>query len=594
MSVAISKGDSDVDPITLAVVRGALETTQRQMTLTMMRTGRSSVLSVSRDFSNGIFNWTPEMIVQGQDLPIHLGSLILATKRIAAHFADSLRSGDVYIHNDPTFDGSHILDWCQYKPVFFEGELVFWVVSKGHMADGGGPVPGSYNPQSTDIYGEGLRIPPCRLVEGGVLREDLFNLLLANVRTRENIAGDLRAQLGAIRVGERNILRLLEKYGKAKVKACVEALLDLSETNMRRRIASLADGVHHGRAMIEDVGHGFGDKPVDVEIEVKDQSVTVRLSAPPQIPYYTNSYRSNTSSAVLLGFIMFMKPDPPYNEGMYRPLKIDFGPAGSMINAVEPAPHVASTTCPAEAVTDAVRNTLTAGYPEHATAGWGHCSAMNVSGIDPRTREQYVHMMVSTLACGAGAVHGMDGWHCIGPQAGLGGATCGEQELLEYSYPILVRNYSITKDSGVAGRHRGGCGVTCEIEPVDHAMTVVVWGEGRKFPASSVGGARALHLERKVCQIEVVRHGGVIEQVRENTVLTLQPGERIRTSSAGGGAVGPAWERDVEMVIEDVRDEKVSADAARDEYGVVLDPSSYAVNALQTAELRARMRSRAG
>ncbi len=437
------------------------------------------------------------------------------------------------------WDGSHILDWCQYKPVFYEGEIVFWVVSKGHMADGGGPVPGSYNPAATEIYAEGLRIPPCRLVDRGKMRDDLFNLLVTNVRTRENIAGDLRAQLGALHVGERNLLRLLEKYGKEKVKRCVRELLDLSETNMRRRIRALADGIHHGRAMIEDVGHGLGDKPVDVELEVRGADVKLRLSAPPQIPYYTNSYRANTSSAALLGFIMFMKPEPPYNEGMYRPLEIDFGTPGSMINAMEPAAHVASTTCPAEAITDAVRNTFATAYPASASAGWGHCSAMNVSGTDPRTREQYVHMMVSTLACGAGAVRDMDGWHCIGPQAGLGGATCGEQELLEYGYPIIVHDYSITRDSGVAGRFRGGCGVTCEIEPVDHEMTVVIWGEGRKFAASSVAGAEAVWLDRKVCQIEVVRRDGTIEHIRENTVLTLSPGERIRASSAGGGAVGP-------------------------------------------------------
>lgn len=575
-----------VDPVTLAVVRGALDTTQRQMTLTMMRTGRSSVLSVSRDFSNGIFNWTPEMVVQGQDLPIHLGSLILATRRVVAHFAHDTNPGDVFIHNDPMYDGSHILDWCQYKPVFFEDEIVFWVVSKGHMADGGGPVPGSYNPQATEIYAEGLRIPPCKLVDRGRMRDDLFNLLITNVRTRENIAGDLRAQLGALRVAERSLLKLLEKYGKETVKRCICELLDLSERNMRNMIRELPDGVHRGQAMIEDVGHGLGDKPVDVEVQVQGDSIAVRLAAPPQIPYYTNSYRANTNSATLLGFIMFMKPEPPYNEGMYRPLTMDYGASGSMINAVEPAAHVASTTCPAEAITDAVRNTLAAAYPHKASAGWGHCSAMNVSGIDPRSGEQYVHMMVSTLACGAGAVEGMDGWHCIGPQAGLGGATCGEQELLEQGYPLIVHEYSITPDSGVPGKYRGGCGITCDLEPVGHEMTVVIWGEGRKYAASSVTGARPVMIDRKMCQIELLRADGSVEQIRQNAVLTLRPGERIRAYSAGGGAVGPAWERDINSLVNDVVDHKVSVEGARIEYGVALHPTTYAVDTEKTAALR--------
>jgi N-methylhydantoinase B len=420
------------------------------------------------------------------------------------------------------------------------------------------------------------------------MRKDLFNLLVTNVRTRENISGDLRAQLGALRVGERNLLGLLQKYGREEVKACVSELLDLSEKHMRKLIGELPDGVHRGRAMVEDIGHDLGDKPVDVEIEVSGDQMTVRLNAAPQIPYYTNSYRANTTSAVYLGLVMFMKPEPPYNEGMYRPIEIDYGPLGTMVNAAEPAPHVASTTCPAEAVTDAVRNTLVEAYPVRATAGWGHCSCINVSGVDPRTRSEYVHMMVSTLACGAGAVHGMDGWHGVGPQAGLGGATCGEQELLEYGYPLLVHDYSITKDSAGAGKYRGGCGVTCEVEPVGHQMTVVVWGEGRKYPASSTARAESVWINRKICHVELIKKDGSVEKITENKMLTIGPGERIRTHSAGGGAVGPAWEREPEAVADDVLNEKVSVEGARAEYGVVIDPETLEVDQQATANLRAQ------
>ena len=205
-----------VDPITLAVVRGALETAQREMTLTMERTGRSSVLTVSRDFSNAIFNWTPEMIVQGQDLPIHLGSLILATKAVSSFFADDTRPGDVMFHNDPAWDGSHIADWCMYKPVFVDDELLFWTVSKGHMADSGGPVPGSYNPEAREIFAEGLRIPPIKLYDEGRERSDVLNLLLANTRTRRNQAGDLRAQLGAVDVGAAHLTRLVAQVRRGR------------------------------------------------------------------------------------------------------------------------------------------------------------------------------------------------------------------------------------------------------------------------------------------------------------------------------------------------------------------------------------------
>jgi N-methylhydantoinase B len=584
--------EQKVDPITLAVVRGALETAQREMTVTMQRTGRSSVLTISRDFSNAVFDGTPEMIVQGQDLPIHLGSLILATKRVASFFGDDLRPGDVLFHNDPAYDGSHIADWCMYKPVYFEDEIVFWAVSKGHMADAGGPVPGSYNPDARDIFAEGLRIPPIKIVEEGRERSDILNMLVTNTRTRRNQAGDLRAQQGAVNVGERYLVAILEKYGKQEVKTCVSELLDLAEGQMRRQIAALPDGVYAGSSFVEDVGHGLGDKEIEVTITVKGERMVIALAAPPQIPFYTNSYRANTTSGVYLGLVMFMTPAPPYNEGMYRPIEIDYGPAGTMVNAEEPAPHVACTTCPSETITDAVRNVLSAAYPAEATAGWGHCSAVNLSGVDPRHDQEYVHMMVSCLMCGAGALRGvMDGWHAIGPQAGLGGATCGDMELLEYHYPLLVHRYTLTTDSPNPGEWRGGCGVTHEVEAVDHEMTAVVWGEGRKYPASSVLGAGSLDVERRIGRVEVIRNDGATERVTKNSVLTLAPGERFVTHSAGGGAVGDPFERDQERVLQDVLDQFVSIQGAREDYGVVIDPLSMSVSAVETEAARSAGRS---
>jgi N-methylhydantoinase B len=583
-------GLPDVDPITLAVVRGALETAQREMTLTMERTGRSSVLTVSRDFSNAIFDGTPEMIVQGQDLPIHLGSLILATKAVAGHFEGETRPGDVMFHNDPAWDGSHIADWCMYRPVFVDDELRFWTVSKGHMADSGGPAPGSYNPDAREIYAEGLRIPPIKIVDEGKERSDILNLLLTNTRTRRNQAGDLRAQRGAVEVGAAHLTALVRKYGTDEVTACVETLLALAERQMRRRLAALPDGTFHGSRFVEDLGHGLGDLEVKATVTIAGDTLRVALDAPPQIPFYTNSYRANTTSAVYLGLIMFLQPEPPFNEGMYRAVEIDYGKPGTIVNAVEPAPHVACTTCPAETITDAVRDTLSLAYPEAAVAGWGHCSAVNCAGCDPRSDKEYVHMMVSCLMCGAGAVGGiMDGWHGVGPQAGLGGGAAGDMELIEYQYPLLVHRYGFATDSANPGEWRGGCGLVHEVEALDHTMTAVVWGEGRTYPASSVAGGGALDTDEKVGRVEILRNGGSVESVTRNCVLSLEAGERFVTRSAGGGAVGDPLLRDPERVRGDVIEGFVSVEGARREYGVVLN-DDRTVDESATAALRAGLR----
>jgi N-methylhydantoinase B len=587
IATAEREGARRVDPITLAVVRGGLETAQREMTLTMERTGRSSVLTVSRDFSNAVFDSTPEMIVQGQDLPIHLGSLILATKAVAAYFADDVRPGDVMFHNDPMYDGSHIADWCMYRPVFIDDELVFWTVSKGHMADSGGPVPGSYNPDAREIFAEGLRIPPIKIHDEGRERSDVLNLLLVNTRTRRNQAGDLRAQLGAVNVGAGHLVSLARKYGTGEVKACITELLALAEGQMRRRIAELPDGTYSASRLVEDVGHGLGDQEIGVTATIAGDRLLIELRAPEQIPFYTNSYRANTTSAVYLGLIMFLQPEAPFNEGMYRPIEIDYGPPGTMVNAVEPAPHVACTTCPAETITDAVRDTLSLGYPERAVAGWGHCSCVNCSGLDPRDGREYVHMMVSSLMCGAGAVGGtMDGWHGVGPQAGLGGGAAGDMELIEYQYPLLVHRYGFATDSAGPGEWRGGSGLVHEVEALDHPMTAIVWGEGRKYPASSVGGAVAAWPHEKVGRVEVIRNDGTVERIGRNSVLVLEPGERFVTRSAGGGAVGDPFARPSEKVRADVVEGFVSVEGAREEYGVVLDPETLAVDAEATARLR--------
>lgn len=556
----------------------------------MERTGRSSVLTVSRDFSNAIFNWTPEMVVQGQDLPIHLGSLILATKSVAAFFHGDTRPGDVMFHNDPCYDGSHIADWCMYKPIFVDDELLFWTVSKGHMADSGGPAPGSYNPDAREIFAEGLRIPPIKILDEGRKRTDILNLLLANTRTRQNQAGDLRAQLGAVNVGAHHLENLVAKYGRDEIRTCVSHLLDMAEQQMRQRLGELTDNTFSGSAFVEDLGHGLGDLEVSVEITVEGDSLSVCLDSPPQIPFYTNSYRANTTSAIYLGLIMFLQPEPPFNEGMYRPIEIDYGPPGTLVNASEPAAHVASTTCPAETITDAVRDALSAAYPARAVAGWGHCAAVNCAGWDPRHNREYVHMMVSSLMCGAGAVGDvMDGWHGVGPQAGLGGGAAGDMELIEYQFPLVVHQYGFTTDSAGAGEWRGGCGLTQEVEALDHTMTAVVWGEGRKYPASSVRGARSVLEREKLGHVEVIRVDGSHEEVAVNSVLTLASGERFITRSAGGGAVGDPFARPPERVEEDVHEGYVSRKGARLEYGVVVD-ETLDLDLPATQSLRAQSR----
>lgn len=576
---------SRVDPITLAVVRGALETAQREMTLTLEKTGRSSVFNLAHDYSNALFDHYPEMILQGQDIPIHLGSLIPAMKEIARFFGDDIHEGDVIYHNDPAYKGSHILDCCMYKPVFYKGELVFWAVCKGHLTDIGGPVPAGYNPDAKEIYAEGLRIPPVKLWDKGQRREDVINLLLTNMRARRDQEGDLNAQYGACRVGERNLLALLDKYGVEQVQACIAELKNMADQQMRTLIRDVPDGEYTGSAILEDSGHGFGAMEITSKITVKGDQLHIEVSSPPQIPYFINSYEGNSMSGVYLGLMMFAQLPPPYNEGLYRCVTVDLGAKGTLCNAQEPAPHVNCTTTPMETLTDAVRMALEKAAPDRVTASWGHASGINIAGIDPRTGEQYVTMVLASIISGAGATQVMDGWHACGPLCCFGALSSGDIELLEYSYPIVIRRYGLIQDSGGAGQYRGGSGTVWEVEPIDHEMTVIAFGEGREIPTMGAAGAENKLLEPKLGKL-VVESDQETLVYKQNTILTVKPGQRVANYNPGGGGYGSPMQRPAAAVLTDFRNGLVSVEAARLEYGVVINPEQMSVDEAATETLR--------
>jgi len=576
-----------VDPITLSVVRGVLETTQREMTLTLEQTARSSVFNLAHDYSTALFNATPEMILQGQDIPIHLGSLIPAMKSVAKYFEGDIHDGDLILHNDPEYGGSHIIDTCMYYPVFYQGELVFWTVCKGHLTDIGGPVPAGYNPAATEIYAEGLRIPPLKLWDKGKPRHDVMNLLLSNMRARRDQQGDFNALIGACKVGARALIRLMDKYGKDTVQTCIAELLNMAEAHMRSLIAKVPDGTYVGTAILEDAGHGFGDFDITATVTITGDSCHIAIQSPPQIPYFINSYEGNSHSGVYLGLMMFAQLPPPYNEGLYRCVKTDMGPKGTLCNAKSPAPHMNCTTTPMETLTDAVRLAFEQAAPDKVCASWGHANGCNIAGWDKRHDEEYVTMVLASIISGAGATANQDGWHACGPECCFGALTSGDIEMLEHSYPIIIHRYSLMVDSGGAGRNRGGSGTCWEVEPLDSPMTLITFGEGRRIPAMGAAGAKSGMIAPKVGSLELTRNGAT-EVITNNVIETIHPGERAANRNPGGGGFGNAFQRDLARVVDDVRNGLVSEAGARLDYGVVFAKfAALEVDHHATAALRA-------
>ena len=362
----------------------------------------------------------------------------------------------------------------------------------------------------------------------------------------------------------------------------------MADRHMRTLVASLPDGEYHGEAVLEDSGHGYGELKITADVTVSGDELDIKISSPPQIPYFINSYSGNSLSGIYLGLMMFAEVTPPYNEGLYRCVKVDLGPKGTLCNAIEPAPHVNCTTTPMETLTDAVRCALEKAAPDKVSASWGHTSGINIAGQDPRTadNDEYVTMVLASVISGAGATQHMDGWHACGPLCCFGALSSGDVELLEHSYPIIIHRYGLSKDSGGAGRFRGGCGAVWEVEPIDHEMTIIGFGEGRQRPTLSVAGAENKLVDEKLGRLEIIDQDGETEKHIVNVLTTIKPGQRVRNVNPGGGGFGAPFEREIKAVQEDVVNGLVSIEAAKLEYGVCIDPETL------QADERASMRFR--
>ncbi len=576
----------ELDAVTLAVIAGALESAIREMTLTMKRTAMSPVLAIGNDFSNAIFDGQPNMVLQGQDQPVHLGAMIFATKGVAKYFGDDLHPGDVIYHNDPMTGGSHLQDMTLYKPIFFEDELMFWAVNRGHMDETGGPVAGGYNPLAEEIWAEGLRISPVKIHHRGKRRQDVIDLMATNFRTRRQWLGDLGAQLAAVTIAERRLMHILERYGVDTVRACMGILLDRAEARMRAEISEMPDGEYFGATMIEDDGHGSGDLELGATVKIDGDEIHVKLHAPPSTRSYINSYPDNTKGGIYLGIITFVDPAIPHNEGMYRPVSFDLGPPGTIVNAREPAACSMSTSTPYDHIAEAIRIALAKAMPERAGGGWAKIAQDVFTGIDPRNGDHYAYLS-HLIWGGGGAFWGQDGEPAVGPLEVAGAAMTGSVEIIEHMVPLHVARYQFDPDSASSGRWRGGWGTIVEIGPVDHTTQVNFLGDGMKFPPPSMLGAASPHNTRRVYRKYLIGPDGS-ETMRLHTVRKVSPDHYLEIHCAGGGGVGNPFERDPQAVLADVRSGLLTVETAREEYGVVIDLETISIDEETTAALRER------
>ena len=429
----------EIDPITLAVLEGSLQSAIREMRHVLVRSGRSPIIAISTDFSNSILDAAGEQVVQGDDQPVHLGSMQVALKQTIRFFGDDLAEGDVIYVNDPTYGGGHQADMTMFKPVFIDGELFAWVGNRAHVSDSGGPVAGGYNPLAREIYAEGIRMSPIKIYERGKVRRDVVTMLLLNLRTPDAHRGDMGAQMGALGVAERRIRELYGSLGAERLRAGFSALLDRGEELARRAISEIADGTYRGHSAMEDPR---GGPPLDIHcaIGVDGDQILVKLGGSPQINRYFNSYFGNSISAIYAGMLTVFPTSIPHNGGVYRCIDIDLGEKGTIVNAVEPSPSSMATSTPFDNIMEAVEAALAEAVPERAVAGWSHFCGSTFGGLDTRTGERFSHLSTMSGIGGAGAMWETDGWSCCSPQCTFGGMRTGNVEEIEFRIPMRINS----------------------------------------------------------------------------------------------------------------------------------------------------------
>ncbi len=528
-----------IDPITRSVIQHRLSSIVTEMGEAMLRTSYSQILNSSRDFSLGICDTGGRLIAQADHIPVHVGALPWATLAVEQRFSD-VRPGDVFLLNDPYHGGSHLPDLTAFVPIFDGDRRLYWTIVRAHQSDIGGATHGGYNPGATDIWQEGLRVPPIRLYEAGRLRDDLLDLLALNVRNPRDFRGDLAAMVGAAHLGQRRLSRLFAEFGAPLVEAAVETIFDAAEQQTRAVVSSWKDGVFHGEAFLDDDGHGRSDIRIAAKVTKSGSSIEIDLSgSDPQSTSFVNSSHANMQAAAVMAFAYLIDADIPKNAGALRPLTV-IAKQGTIVWADPGRPVTLCTSHPSNEIVEAIVKALSASCPDRAMAGWSRRFRIAIQGEDPRTGRQFIWHMFQARP-GGGASSGGDGWSSIGEWHTVGGIKFGSIEVAEARFPLHFRHHEFRPDSGGNGRFRGGLGVALDlvVETAKPALANTA-GDGTRHGACGMLGGEdgAPHRYRLISANRPPR----VLRTKEVGIEVL-PGDCFEVRSSGGGGWGPPVQR---------------------------------------------------
>ena len=515
------------DPVKLEIFKSLFHSIAEEMGATLKRTAYSPNIKERRDYSCAIFDESGRMVAQGDHMPVHLGSMPLSVEAAIAH--RTIFPGDMIALNDPYKGGTHLPDITLVSGVFVKGRLLFYVASRAHHSDVGGMTPGSM-PLAEEIYQEGLRIPPVKLLKAGKINRDVWDLVLHNVRTPDERDGDLAAMIGSNRTGERRLLEILRKYGRREVNCYITELLDYTERLTRHAISSIPNGTYKAEDFLDD--DGIGDQAVKIRVRITIRGSNARVDfsdSDPQVAGSVNAVYAITASVVFYVFRTLVGVPIPATAGGMRPLEI-IAPEGTVVNALPPAAVCGGNVETSQRIVDVLYRCLARVMPDTIpAASQGTMNNITFGGTDHRTGSAFAYY--ETIAGGMGARPTMDG--ISGVHTHMTNSMNTPVEAIEYAYPVRIERYGLRPASGGDGRYRGGDGIVREIRFLTPAKVTVLSERRRIQPYGLRGGAPGESGHNRVLRV-----GGGVDQFPSKFTTSVEAGDVLCIETPGGGGWG--------------------------------------------------------
>ncbi|MCH7735279.1 MAG: hydantoinase B/oxoprolinase family protein [Chloroflexi bacterium] len=567
----------DIDPIKFEVMRSAFVEATEEMAATLRRSAYSTNVKTRQDFSCAFFDSDLRVVAQAFTQAVHLGSFVaLVPRAIEIYGVENLEPGDMLVINDPYSGGVHLNDVTVIAPFYLDNELIGYFASLAHHVDVGGGAPASVG-AFQEVFQEGIIIPPVKLVKRGEINEDVFRLILAQIRSKRETPGDFRAQIAANKTGIRRLTQLIERNGLDEVRKYVDALIDYTRRRTRAELAELPHGTFKAEGFVDNDGFTEDTVHIEVAITIDDDGVVFDTTgSDEQRRAPVNSTFAQTFSACAYALRALIDPDTPVNAGFYEFVRV-IAPEGTITNCVHPAPVVGGWETHAR-LDDIIFKALHQAMPDRVPAGTKamQCHA-GFGGVDPESGEYYCFL--ETLAGGYGGRRYSDGPDAV--QCHGQNTENAPIEETEFNYPVRIPRYELVDDSDGPGRTRGGLGLRRDYVFFDHDVTFTVLADRDKAgPHGLDGGMPGMKASY------VLNPDGENVELSSKTTVQLQPGDVISYRTAGGGGFGNPAERPPERVLKDVRDGKISRERASRFYRVAIAEDGGTVDEAATAELR--------